>query len=102
MLHQEMNARCGCAGFCVVVHNFREEPPAAVGLLTQGPEALQSQFESGYGMALNLLFSRSLDQAQDFISRSFSSYLSACPPPRSLAHALVHALCISMPAWPPT
>ena len=28
-------------------------------------------------MTLNLLFSRSLSQAQDFINRSFANYLSA-------------------------
>ncbi len=35
-----------------------------------------SQFAAGYGMVLNLLYSRSLDKAKAFIDRSFNSYPS--------------------------
>lgn len=77
----------GRAGFCVRVHHAREEAAWTAQLLLQGPEPLQSQFESGYGMALNLLFSRSLSQAKDFIDRSFSAYLSAHVLPASVSPA---------------
>lgn len=47
------------------------------GIIMRGPEALQSQFSTSYGMVLNLLHSRSLAEAREFIQRSFSNYLGA-------------------------
>ena len=63
-------------GYCIMVHSPRDGPQQVADILLKGPEPLASQFESGYGMALNLLFSRSLAQAHDFVARSFSSYMS--------------------------
>ena len=48
-------------------------------IIRKGPERLQSQFAAGYGMVLNLLYSRSLQEAKAFIDRSFNSYLSERP-----------------------
>lgn len=68
----------GCsAGNCVVLQSRFEEPEDVHGIIMRGPEALQSQFSTGYGMVLNLLHSRSLAEAREFIQRSFSNYLGA-------------------------
>ena len=69
----------GCAGFCVVVHNDYDGEDAVQGLLAKGPEALDSQFGPGYRMALSLLRLRTLEQAADFVQRSFANYLGARP-----------------------
>ena len=45
-------------------------------IIKKGPERLQSQFAAGYGMVLNLLYSRTLEEAKAFIDRSFNTYLS--------------------------
>lgn len=45
-------------------------------IIKKGPERLQSQFAAGYGMVLNLLYSRTLQEAKAFIDRSFNTYLS--------------------------
>lgn len=60
----------------MVVQNRYEEGQAAWDIIRKGPERLQSQFAAGYGMVLNLLYSRSLDEAKAFIERSFNTYLS--------------------------
>jgi superfamily II RNA helicase len=64
------------AGHCVILQNRYEEGEVAWDIIKKGPERLQSQFAAGYGMVLNLLYSRSLDEAKAFIDRSFNSYLS--------------------------
>lgn len=64
------------AGHCVILQNRYEEGDVAWDIIKKGPERLQSQFAAGYGMVLNLLHSRSLDEAKAFIDRSFNSYLS--------------------------
>jgi hypothetical protein len=64
------------AGHCVILQNRYEEGDVAWDIIKKGPERLQSQFAAGYGMVLNLLYSRSLDEAKAFIDRSFNSYLS--------------------------
>ena len=66
---------CG-AGHCVILQNRYEEGEVAWDIIRKGPERLQSQFAAGYGMVLNLLYSRSLAEAKAFIDRSFNSYLS--------------------------
>ena len=53
-------------------------------IIRKGPERLQSQFAAGYGMVLNLLYSRSLEEAKAFIDRSFNTYLSQPLVPSSL------------------
>ncbi|BDA41503.1 probable helicase HelY [Coccomyxa sp. Obi] len=76
----QMAGRAGRRGFdttgnCVVLQSRFEEPEDVHGIIMRGPEALQSQFSTGYGMVLNLLHSRSLAEAREFIQRSFSNYL---------------------------
>lgn len=68
---------CRCiAGHCVILQNGYEEGQVAWDIIRKGPERLQSQFAAGYGMVLNLLHSRSLEEAKAFIDRSFNTYLS--------------------------
>ena len=68
---------CWCiAGHCVILQNGYEEGQVAWDIIKKGPERLQSQFAAGYGMVLNLLHSRSLEEAKAFIDRSFNTYLS--------------------------
>ena len=67
----------GVAGYCVVLQSRFEDPTDAQGIIARGPEALQSQFSSGFGMVLNLLHSRSMDEARAFVQRSFNNYLGA-------------------------
>ncbi|KAL0028996.1 hypothetical protein WJX77_010606 [Trebouxia sp. C0004] len=84
LLHNEllqMAGRAGRRGFdtaghCVILQNRYEEGDVAWDIIKKGPERLQSQFAAGYGMVLNLLYSRSLDEAKAFIDRSFNSYLT--------------------------
>ncbi|KAL0037105.1 hypothetical protein WJX79_000589 [Trebouxia sp. C0005] len=84
LLHNEllqMAGRAGRRGFdtaghCVILQNRYEEGDVAWDIIKKGPERLQSQFAAGYGMVLNLLHSRSLDEAKAFIDRSFNSYLT--------------------------
>lgn len=58
-------------------------------IIRKGPERLQSQFAAGYGMVLNLLYSRSLQDAKAFIERSFNSYLSERPMPKLFHYKLL-------------
>ncbi len=67
------------AGNCVVLQSRFEEAEAVHQIITRGPEALQSQFRSGFGMVLNLLHTRSQEEARAFIQRSFSNYLGIFP-----------------------
>ena len=68
---------CVAAGHCVILQNKFEEGQVAWDIIRKGPERLQSQFAAGYGMVLNLLYSRTLEEAKAFIDRSFNTYLSA-------------------------
>lgn len=61
----------------MILQSRFEDAADAAALVGRGPEALQSQFRSGYGMALNLLHTRTLDEARAFIQRSFDNYLGA-------------------------
>jgi superfamily II RNA helicase len=65
----------------VVLQSRFEDPADAQGIIARGPEALQSQFASGFGMVLNLLHTRSLEEARAFVQRSFNNYLGARHPP---------------------
>jgi hypothetical protein len=69
------------AGYCVVLQSRFEDPADAQGIIARGPEALQSQFASGFGMVLNLLHTRSLEEARAFVQRSFNNYLGVHSPP---------------------
>jgi superfamily II RNA helicase len=77
----------------VILQNRFEEPENAHHIVTKGPEALQSQFSAGYGMVLNLLHTRTQEEAKVFIQRSFSNYLG-----REQLHCLycIHA-CSDLP-----
>ncbi len=70
----------------MIVQSRWEEAAQAAALLAAGPEPLRSQFGVGFGTALNLLATRSLDEARAFVQRSFANYLGAprpaLPPPR--------------------
>ena len=48
---------------------------------------MKSQFATSYGMALNLLFSRTMPQARAFLDRSFSRYLGGAGVVRVLGEA---------------
>lgn len=63
------------AGHCVILQSRFEQPQVAAKIISGGPESLQSQFSTGYSMALNLLHTRTLPEARDFLDRSFGNYL---------------------------
>ena len=65
------------AGHCVLLQSRWREPGEAVAAIARGPEPLASQFAAGYSMALNLLHTRTLAQARQFLDRSFGNYLGA-------------------------
>ena len=75
---------CSCTGYCVVLQSKFEDAEDAQGIIARGPEALQSQFSSGFSMVLNLLHTRSMEAARAFLQRSFDNYLGVRPP---AAHA---------------
>lgn len=51
-------------------------PQEAVEQINRGPEALVSQFRSGYSLVLNLLSKYTLEEAKIFVSRSFRNFLA--------------------------
>jgi len=59
----------------VVLHSRFEGADTAADIIGAGPEPLTSQFAAGYGMVLNLLHTRSLDDARAFLERSFGNYM---------------------------
>ena len=63
----------------MIVQSRWEEAAQAAALLAKGPEPLRSRFGVGFGTALNLLATRSLDDARAFVQRSFANYLGARP-----------------------
>lgn len=96
-----LTARCAARpGHCVIVQSRWEEAAQAAALLAAGPEPLRSQFGVGFGTALNLLATRSLDEARAFVQRSFANYLGAPrpalpPPPGVSAPAAQQRHCIN-------
>ncbi|GLI69984.1 hypothetical protein VaNZ11_014636 [Volvox africanus] len=77
----QMAGRAGRRGFdtegnCVVLQNRFDGAEEAWQIIRAGPEPLISQFSISYGLVLNLLSVNTLDQARDFVSRSFGNYLS--------------------------
>lgn len=71
-------------GNCVVLPTRFEGAEAGANIIAAGPEPLSSQFSTSYGMVLNLLSVYSLDQARDFLSKSFGRYLSGAGNARRL------------------
>jgi hypothetical protein len=59
----------------VILHSRFEGADVAADIISAGPEPLTSQFAAGYGMVLNLLHTRSLDEARAFLERSFGNYM---------------------------
>ena len=76
----QMAGRAGRRGFdttgnCVVLQSKWEDAESAWDIIKRGPESLKSQFTTGYGMVLNLLYTRSVPEAQAFLDKSFSRYM---------------------------
>ena len=64
----------------MILHSRFEGANVAADIISAGPEPLTSQFSAGYGMVLNLLHTRSLDEARAFLERSFGNYMGAQHP----------------------
>lgn len=76
----QMAGRAGRRGFDSVGHvvccqSPFEGPDEAFELVLAQPENLKSQFSISYGMVLNLLQGRSLEQVKAIVERSFGNYL---------------------------
>lgn len=63
-------------GYCIIVQSRWEDPEFAYDIIRRGPEPLRSQFTTNYGMALNLLWSRTMEEAKEFLDRSYARHLS--------------------------
>ena len=63
-------------GYCVIVQSRWEDPEFAYDIIRRGPEPLRSQFTTNYGMALNLLWTRTMEEAREFLDRSYARHLS--------------------------
>ncbi len=53
-----------------------EGAEAAWEIIKKGPEPLISQFTASYGLVLNLLSVYSLDEAREFLAKSFGTFLN--------------------------
>lgn len=77
----QMAGRAGRRGYdtrgnCVILPTRFEGADAGQRIIAAGPEPLISQFTTSYGMVLNLLSCYSLDEAKEFLSKSFGQYMS--------------------------
>ncbi|CAG9467871.1 unnamed protein product [Pedinophyceae sp. YPF-701] len=76
----QMAGRAGRRGFdtlghCVILQGRFEGAEDAADIIIRGPEPLQSRFAAGYGMVLNVLATRTLEEAKAFVERSFGAYM---------------------------
>lgn len=62
-------------GHSIVLRSRREGAKEAFKILTAGVDALESKFTPNYGMVLNLLSTRSLEDAKVLVERSFGNFL---------------------------
>jgi superfamily II RNA helicase len=62
-------------GFSVIMQSAYEGPVEAFKTVTSDVDKLHSHFTPSYGMVLNLLHTRSLDDARLLVERSFGSFL---------------------------
>ena len=66
--HPHKGAPASAAGNCVLIQSRYEEPEGAWEIIKKGPERLESQFAAGYSMVLNLLYTRSLQEAAESLN----------------------------------
>jgi len=64
-------------GYVVTVQTPFEGAKEAAYLATVGPDPLVSQFTPSYGMVLNLLQTRTLDESKSLIDKSFGQYIAS-------------------------
>ncbi len=64
-------------GYVVTVQTPFEGAKEAAYLATIGPDPLVSQFTPSYGMVLNLLQTRTLDESKSLIDKSFGQYIAS-------------------------
>jgi superfamily II RNA helicase len=63
------------AGYSVIMQSPFEGPIEAFRTVTSDVDALRSHFTPSYGMVLNLLHTRSMDDARSLVERSFGAFL---------------------------
>lgn len=97
-----MAGRAGRRGYdtlgnCVLLPTRFDGAETGAGIIGAGPEPLSSQFSTSYGMVLNLLSCYSLDQAREFLSKSFGQYMSGAGNARRLREVgLRVCLCVAV------
>eukprot|EP00878_Enallax_costatus_P040101 GHUV01046088.1.p1 GENE.GHUV01046088.1~~GHUV01046088.1.p1 ORF type:complete len:518 (+),score=154.14 GHUV01046088.1:261-1814(+) len=94
----QMAGRAGRRGYdtlghTVIVQGRYEGAETAHQIITAGPEPLLSQFTTSYSLVLNLCSVYSLDEAREFLSKSFGTYLlgEGTRTQRQEAHQLIQA-----------
>ncbi|KAG1676505.1 hypothetical protein FOA52_000048 [Chlamydomonas sp. UWO 241] len=88
----QMAGRAGRRGYdteghTVVLQNRFEGAEEAFKIIKAGPEPLTSQFTASYGLVLNLLSVYTVEEARQFVLRSFGNFLQTEGQVRRLAEA---------------